>query len=54
MKTNRRLRNASENADWGNDNKEKSGRGRESVIGNGEGKARSERSQISKITMPMA
>lgn len=54
MITNRRLRNASENADWGNDNKEKSGRSRESVIGNGEGKARSERSQISKITMPMA
>lgn len=54
MITNRRLRNASENVDWGNDNKEKSGRSRESVIGNGEGKARSERSQISKITMPMA
>jgi hypothetical protein len=54
MITNRRLRNALENADWGNDNKEKSRRGRESEIGNGEGKARSERSQISKITMPMA
>jgi hypothetical protein len=54
MITNRRLRNALENADWGKDNKEKSGRGRESGIGNGEGKARSQRSQISKITMPMA
>jgi hypothetical protein len=48
MITNKRLRDALENADWGKDNKEKSGHSRESGKGNGEGKARSERSQVSK------